>query len=184
MGHQVAKAAAALIGRGVARSVRNARTAAAVGAGVSTMKRVNAWETTPMRIVSNTGPGVAGRAAAIGAGANAASRARKVESLYKESENLAAQEARALKKATRDLGLYRDMPSRKQIVNETDNFMVETGKQQRKIGEQAYKLISNNAMSRRRSSITSTEKARDTREGNIKNKYLAEAAKVRNSKND
>lgn len=184
MGHQVAKAAAALIGRGVARSVRNARTAAAVGAGGAAMRRVAEWETTPMRIVSNTGPGVAGRAAAIGAGANAASRARKVESLYKEAENLAAQEARALKKATRDLGLYRDMPSRKQIVNETDNFMVETGKQQRKIGEQAYKLISNNAMSRRKSSITSTEKARDTREGNIKNKYLAEAAKVRSSKND
>lgn len=189
MGHEVAKAAAALIGRGVARSVRNARTAAAVGAGVSTMKRANAWETTPMRIVSNTGSGVAGRAAAIGAGANVANRTARAESEIRTIRGSEVVPSRIAERGLKSLKNARTNPniaditgSERRIVKSTSAQLEKELKRQRDTITRANKLIGSSAVERalnlKNQNLSRGQKAAQTRRDNIVNKYLDEAYKV------
>lgn len=189
MGHGVSKAVGALIGRGVARSVRNARTAAAGGAGSAVMQRVGEWETTPMRIVSNTGPGVAGRAAAIGAGANVASRAARAESELRTIRGSEAVPSRIAERGLKSLKNARTNPniaditgSERRIVKGTSAQLEKELIRQRDTIARASKLIGpsavESALNLKNQNLSRGQKAVQTRRDRMVNKYLEEASRI------
>lgn len=188
-GSVVTRAASALIGRGVARSARNARTAAAVGAGSAAMRRVAEWETTPMRIVSNTGPGVAGRAAAKGIGANIASRTARAESELRTIRGSEVVPSRIAERGLKSLKNARTNPniaditgSERRIVKSTSAQLEKELIRQRDTIARANKLIGRSAVGRalnlKNQNLSRGQKAAQTRRDNIVNKYLDEAYKV------
>lgn len=188
-GSVVTRAASALVGRGVARSARNARTAAAVGAGGVAMRRVAEWETTPMRIVSNTGPGVAGRAAAIGAGANVANRTARAESELRtlrgsetSPSGIAERGLKSLKNARTNPNIVDVTGTERRIVKSTSAQLEKELIRQRDTITRARNLIGSSAVERaldlKGQNLSRGQKAAQTRRDNIVNKYLDEAYKV------